>query len=360
MANTTQLRQAKLRKVTLAPEVTPGTYVALDANTIVLPFIGDPNPEVNRGTGMIVRASTQDGKAGSLKSTPGSRGWSFASELEIHDVDAKYNYWVLALLACGFSGAEISNTPNTGDTTFRMVPTTKTFTGFASGTTNDPATLSLSVVTNNNRTADSVQRMRGCTGVASFNFEVNQIAKLVCAWKGLVVEQVDPANDFFDLSDVDASSLGSESSWTNPYTVVDITLTILDANSVNRSTCLQSLNISMASNHPDFNCPSEKYGLDISPVYQDTAPTFDMTIPSNATSDPWVWAQVRDGATFSVSVTLSSAEGRTMTVTIPSGQLQQVTWANTNGAQMLSLNCLAVRDPGSENMFIVDYLYSPA
>lgn len=359
MANTT-LRQAKLRKLAIAPESTSGTYVTLDANTLIVPVIGSPAPTLDRGTGMIDRTSTQDGKAGDLASTPGSRGWSLATEMEIHDVASKYNYWVLSLLACGFSGATLADTPSAGDSTYRLVPTTASFANFSSGTNNPPATVSLTVITNNNEVEDSAQRIRGGTGVASFTFGVGEIAKLACAFKGLVVTAADDDDDFFDTSDVNVSAFGSETAWTNPYVTKNIVLTLTDANAVDRSTCLQSLTLNMNSNNPDYPCPSEEYGLDISPVFQDASPTFDLTIPSNATSDPWVWAQLRNGAVFAIAVTLQSATGRTMTVSIPRGQMQTVTWADANGIQMLTLNCKAVRNPGSSELLTIDYVFDLA
>lgn len=363
MANGATLRQSKLRKIMIAGETTTSTYVTPDANTLVIPVTGDITPTLDRGTGMISRASTQDGYAGSLASVPGSRGWSLTTEMELHNVNARYNYWILALLACGFSGTTVADYPETGDTTFRLIPTTRAFDDFnGASATSDPITCSLTVAQNNNEIDDWAQRMRGCTGVATFDFTAGEMAKLTVAWKGLVVSQVDPANDFLDLSDPNVSAFGSTAAWATPFVVDTIELVLEDADSNDRSVCLQSFSLNMNSNHPDYPCPSEPYGLEASPVFQDDAPTFDLMFPSNATSDPWVFAQLRNGATFTIRITMTAADGRILSVLIPKGQFETAAWNTTNGASMYQLSCRAVRDPGAaaDPSLTIEYTYSPA
>ncbi len=363
MANTNGFRQSKLRKLMIAGETTPGTYIPADANTAVIPVMGTIVPALDRGTGMISRASTQDGYAGSLASIRGSTGWSLATEMEIHNFGTKYDYWVLALLACGFRGVEQADTPAAGDTTFRLTPTTRDFDSFSGvATDSDPVAVSLTVANNNNEVDDWAQRLRGCTGVPTFDFTAGEIAKFAVAFKGQIVSQVNPNNDFLDLSDPNVSAFGTTAGFVSPFVVDSINLILTDADDVDRAVCLQSFSLNMNFNHPDAVCPSEPYGFDISPVFADDAPTFDIVFPSNATSDPWVFTQLRSGATFTISVTLNSADGKTITVTVPKGQFESAGWTDVNGANMYQLSCRAVRDPGaaSNDPVIIDYLFSPA
>lgn len=363
MANGATLRQSKLRKLMIAGETTTSTYIPADANTPVVPIMGTVAPTLDRGTGMISRASTQDGYAGSLASVPGSRGWSLATEMEIHNVASRYNYWTLALLACGFRGVTVADYPAAGDNTFRLTPTTRAFDDFSAvAADSDPITVSLTVTQNNNEVDDWAQRIRGGSGVATFDFTAGEIAKMAVAFKGMVVTQASPDNDLLDLSDPNVSAFGSVSSWTTPFVVDAITLVLTDADSNDRSVCLQSLAINMNSNHPDYPCPSEPYGFEASPVFQDDAPTFDMTFPSNAVSDPWVFAQLRSGATFLIRVTMTAPDGRILSVLIPQGQFESATWTDVNGASMYQLSCRAVRDPGASaaSPITIEYTYDPA
>lgn len=362
MANNT-MRQAKLRKLLLDGETTTGTYEVADSASLVVPVMGDITPTLDRGTGMISRASTQDGYAGSLASVRGSTGWSLTTEMEIHNVASKYNYWTLALLACGFRGVNVADFPNTGDSTFRLTPSTRVFDDYSAvAADSDPITVSLTVTQNNNEVDDWAQRLRGATGVATFDLTAGEIAKLSIAWKGQVVDQADPANDFLDLSDPNVSAFGTVTAWATPFVVNDMVIEIDDANGDPRNACIQSLSINMNSNHADYPCPSEKYGFESSPVFQDDAPTFDLVFPSNAVSDPWIFAQLRSGATFSIDAQLQAADGRTCRIVIPKGQFESASWTNVNGAVAYQLSCRAVRDPGAGATppITIEYVYTVA
>jgi hypothetical protein len=313
---------------------------------------------------MIDRTATLDGKPGDVASIPGSRAWSASTEVELQEVNAKFPYWVLMLLASGFEGENLANTPAVGDATLRLTPSVKTYANWTAATNPGPATVSLSITQNVNETSDYVRRMRGCTGVASFTLNTGEIAKMSNSWKGLVVNAASDADDFLDSSDVNVSALGSTSAWTNPYVVKNISLTILDATSTSREICVQSITINTNANHPDFFCPSDEYGTDISPVLFDTSPTVDLTFPDGETVQPWVFAQFRNGATFSLEATLVSQSGgeRTITFNFPSLQFNTVTLGDAGGFVNYTVNCKAVRSPGAgaATLFSIDWAYQIA
>jgi hypothetical protein len=365
MANTNAMRQSKLRKVVLAPEVTSGTYVTLAGSVRVVPVNGFPVPTMDRGKGMIDRTATLDGYAGDVASVRGSSAWSMALEVPLHDTTGPWNYWTLLLAACGFKGQYDLDDPVVGVNTLKLFPTTRQFANFGPGTgTEEPCTLSVSTIQNNNELADTIMRMRGCTGVASFDLTVGDIPKLNVALKGLVVPQPNEDDDFLDNSDINASDFGSVTGWGAPFVCKAMTITILDPSSNPVDICLQSLTINTNSNHPDFECPSEDYGFDISPVFHDTSPTVEMTFPDGSEVQDWVFAAFRSGATFSLEATLNTATGRTVQFIFPKLQYQDVTLGDSSGFVQYSVTAKVVRDPGEyvfTDFFHINYaaVYAP-
>jgi hypothetical protein len=363
MATPAQLRQSKLRKVLAEGEATVGTYETLTTSTPVIPVIGFPTAAIDRGKGMIDRTATMDGQAGDNASIRGSSAWTVPIEMELHDSPDKYNYWVQFLLACGFEGINIPNSPAAGQDTFALVPSTKTYANFNSANVDHPPiTMSVSVIQNNNQLSDYVMRTRGFTGVASFNIATGDIAKMSVAGKALVVDAVADDDDFLDNSDINVSQFGDvPATWATPYVCKAITLTITDANLNVRDLCLQSIAVSMNSNHPDFECPTEEYGFDISPVLMDTSPTVDLVFPDGDEAQPWVFAQFRSGATFSVLAELVSSTGRTMTFSFPKLQFNTVTLGDASGFVNYTITAKAVRDPGDtgQNIMAIGWLYNP-
>lgn len=363
MASASNMRQSKLRFLAAEAETTVGTYKALSSGTNIIPVIGFPTADLNRGKQMIDRVATTDGQSGAVASVRGSSAWSASYEMELHDSNAKYAYWVQFLLACGFELTNVDDVPNTGDSTGRLTLSNKTFTNFNNANTNQaPTTMSCTVLQNNNGVDDYAMRMRGCTGVASFNLATGDIAKLSVAMKGLVVTAASDDNDLLDNSDVDVANTGNLGNWQTPFVVKNIVLTILDANGDEREICVQSIGINMNSNHPDFECPSDEYGFEISPVFHDASPTVDLAFPDGETVQPWVFAQFRSGATFSVTATLQSSTGRNITFNFPTLQFQTVTLGDSGGFVNYTVNTKAVRDPGATagNIMQIDWLYSPA
>ena len=363
MATPAQLRQSKLRKVLAEGESTVGTYETLDANTPVIPVIGFPTAAIDRGKAMIDRTATMDGQAGDNASIRGSSAWTVPLEMELHDSPVKYNYWVQFLLACGFEGIEQINTPTVGQETFALVPSTLTYANFNSANTDHPpTTMSVSVIQNNNELSDYAMRTRGFTGVASFNLTTGDIAKMSVAGKALVVDAVLDDDDFLDNSDINVSQFGDvPNTWATPYVCKAITLTITDTASNVRDLCLQSIAVSMNSNHPDFECPTEEYGFDISPVLMDTSPTVDMVFPDGDEAQPWVFAQFRSGATFSVVAELASSTGRTLKFTFPQLQFNTVTLGDSGGFVNYTITAKAIRNPGDPGSDIMEiaWLYNP-
>jgi hypothetical protein len=363
MATPAQLRQSKLRKVLAEGESTVGTYETLDANTPVIPVIGFPTAAIDRGKGMIDRTATMDGQAGDNASIRGSSAWTVPLEMELHDSPTKYNYWVQFLLACGFEGIFQPDTPTVGQDTFALTPSTLTYDNFSPlNVDHPPITMSVSVIQNNNELSDYVMRTRGFTGVASFNLTTGDIAKMSVAGKGLVVDAVIDEDDFLDSSDINVSQFGDvPNTWATPYVCKAITLTITDAGANVRDLCVQSIAVNMNSNHPDFECPTEEYGFDISPVMMDTSPTVDLVFPDGDEAQPWVFAQFRSGAVFSLQATLASSTGRTLTFTFPRLQFQTVTLGDSSGFVNYTITAKAVRDPGDPGSDIMEiaWLFTP-
>jgi hypothetical protein len=366
MATPAQLRQSKLRKVLAEGEATVGTYEPLTSATPVIPVIGFPTATIDRGKGMIDRTATMDGQAGDNASIRGSSAWTVPLEMELHDSPVKYNYWVQFLLACGFEGVEAPNFPNPGQDTFALSPSTLTYANFDStNVDHPPTTMSVSIIQNNNQVSplgDYVMRTRGFTGVASFNLTTGDIAKMSVAGKALVVDAVLDDDDFLDNSDPAVALEGdAPNTWATPYVCKAITLTITDAGSNVRDLCLQSIAINMNSNHPDFECPTEEYGFDISPVLMDTSPTVDLVFPDGDQAQPWVFAQFRSGAIFTVQAELASSTGRTLKFTFPQLQFQSVTLGDSGGFVNYTITAKAIRNPGDvgNNIMSIDWLYNP-
>lgn len=366
MANTTAMRQSKLRKVVLAPETTPGTYLIPDANTRVCPVTTFPSPAMDRGKGMIDRTSTLDGYAGDVASVRGSSAFSLALEVPLNDVDplggaaAPWNYWTTLLGACGFEGDFLLNDPVPGVDTLRMYPSTRSFTGYnPSVEDQDPMTLSVTTLQNNNELADTAVRMRGVTGVATFDLAVGDIPKLSVAAKGMVVPQANEDDDFLDNSDINVSAFGTTANWGNPYVCKAMTIALLDPAANLVDVCLQSLTINMNSNSPDFECPTDDYGFEISPVFHDTSPTVDFTFPDSLEVQDWVFAAFRSGATFALQATLNTPSGRTISFVFPKLQFNTVTLADSGGFVQYSISAKVVRDPGQyvpTDFFHIDYV----
>jgi hypothetical protein len=371
MANTSAMRQSKLRKVVLEPELTPGTYVVPDANTPVCPVVTFPMPAMDRGKGMIDRTSTMDGYAGDVASVRGSSAWSMSLEVPLNDVTpvvgagAPWNYWTTLLGACGFLGEWLTDEPVPGVDTLRLYPTTRAFTGFNVSTEDqDPMTLSVTTLQNNNELADTAVRLRGVTGVATFDLAVGDIPKLSVAGKGMVVTQLNEDNDFLDNSDINVSAFGTTTNWGNPFVCKAMTIGLVDPASNPVDVCLQSLTINMNSNNPDFECPSEEYGFEISPVFHDTSPTVDFTFPDSLEVQDWVFAAFRSGDTFSLEATLNTPTGRTITFVFPKLQFQSVALADSGGFVQYTVTAKVVRDPGSylpADFFHINYVvnYAP-
>lgn len=360
MASSSNMRASKLRSLAAEAETTVGTYKALSSLTNIIPVIGFPTADLNRGKQMIDRVATTDGQSGAVASIRGSSAWSASYEMELHDSASKYNYWVQFLLACGFELVNLANTPSSGQNTARLTLSNKVFADFDNTDTDHaPTTMSCTVLQNNNGVDDYAMRMRGCTGVASFNLATGDIAKLSVAMKGLVVTAASDDNDLLDNSDVDVANTGNLGNWNTPFVVKNIVLTITDADSNEREICVQSIGINMNSNHPDFECPVDEYGFEISPVFHDASPTVDLAFPDGATVQPWVFAQFRSGATFSVTATLQSATGRNITFNFPALQFQTVTLGDSGGFVNYTVNTKAVRDPGATagNIMNIDYVW---
>jgi hypothetical protein len=363
MATPAQLRQSKLRKVLAEGEAVVGTYETLTNNTPVIPVIGFPTAAIDRGKAMIDRTATMDGQAGDNASIRGSSAWTVPLEMELHDSPDKYNYWVQFLLACGFEGIEQPDTPIVGQDTFALFPSTLTYANFDdTNVDHPPTTMSVTVIQNNNQSSDYAMRTRGFTGVASFNLTTGDIAKMSVAGKALVVDAVLDADDFLDNSDINVSQFGDvPNTWATPFVCKGITLAIADAALIPRTLCVQSIAVNMNSNHPDFECPTEEYGFDISPVMMDTSPTVDLVFPDGDEAQPWVFAQFRSGAIFTVVAELVSSTGRTLKFSFPQLQFQTVTLGDASGFVNYTITAKAIRNPGSTGANIMDiaWLYNP-
>jgi hypothetical protein len=317
---------------------------------------------MDRGKQMIDRVATTDGQAGAVASIRGSSAWSGGMEMELHDSGTKYNYWTLFMLACGFELTNVADVPSSGDVSAVLSLSNKYFASYSGvNVSSDPITLSATVIQNRNQVQDYAMRMRGVTGVASFNLATGDIAKMSVASKGLVVTAFQDADDFLDNDETDVSQFGTTSDWAVPFVVKNVTMLINDAEETAREVCVQSIGINMNSNHPDFECPSDEYGFEISPVFHDASPTVDLTFPDGETVQPWVFAQLRSGATFSLTAVLKSSVGRDLIFTFPKLQFQTVTLGDSGGFVNYTVNCKAVRDPGTtaENIMQVIYVYSP-
>lgn len=363
MSTLNSMNPSKLRKLLIDGEQTVGTYETLTSNTFIVPVAAFPTMAIDRGKAMIDRTGLFDGQAGDVDSIRGSSAWSATFDMELHDPGSKYNYWTLFMLACGFELEEQTNTPGAGDTSSLLTLSNKVYANFNSAATDHPPiTLSASVIQNRNETADYAMRMRGTTGVATFNLATGDIAKMSVGAKGLVVNATLDADDFLDNSDINVSALGTTANWATPFVVKNISLTILDDTATPRVICLQSITVNINSNHPDFECPSEEYGFEISPVFHDTSPTVDLEFPDGSTVQPWVFAQFRSGAVFSLDAELVSGSGRNLKFSFPRLQFQTVTLGDSGGFVNYSVSTKAVRDPGqpASDLMEVLYVYSPA
>lgn len=363
MSTSNSMNPSKLRKLLIDGEQTVGTYEPLTSNTFIVPVTTFPTMAIDRGKAMIDRTGLFDGQAGDVDSIRGSSAWSATFDMELHDPGSKYNYWALFMLGCGFQLEEQTDTPGLGDTSALFTLSNKVYANFNSAATDHPPiTLSATVVQNRNETDDYAMRMRGTTGVATFNLATGDTAKLSVAAKGLVVNAALDADDFLDNSDIDVSGFGTTSNWATPFVVKNINLTILDETSTPRTICLQSITVNINSNHPDFECPSEEYGFEISPVFHDTSPTVDLEFPDGSEVQPWVFAQFRSGAVFSLQAELISGSGRNLFFNFNRLQFQTVTLGDSGGFVNYSVSTKAVRDPGqpASSLMQVLYIYSPA
>jgi hypothetical protein len=353
-------RYSKLTKTFIEPEATACVYEPISAASFPVPAIGNTKPVADRGSRIIDRTNVVDAGAGDIAGVPGSYGWSYSLEAELHVPAvagpdyATIGYWGTMLLASGF-GLTV-DADGTGDY-FEYTLDTRPFDDYAGGDGQGPAAASITVVQNNNETSDWQMKLRGCTGVASFEFTPGEIATITTAFKGII-----EGTELIDTSDVDISASGPDFALNLPLVVKGISLTVVDV--TNGSTpvnvqALQSLSIAMNSEHPDLMDPTETDGYALSPVFHNTSPTVSFTFPDTADVDDTVMQALKDGRILSIDVELQAASGgnRFVKFTMPQSQFIDVTLQDNGGMLEYSVNAKLVRQPGEPASSLLSIKY---
>lgn len=358
MANTTKARQSKLVKLCIAAEETLGDYQTLVSGTPTIPVTALPVPS-KRGTQIIGREATLDGFQGAMVGVPGSWGWNISAtaELQYGGAGEQFPYFVLMLLASGHEMTTDADTPGVGQNTLTFFPSTKVLADFDAGEANPaPTAVSLSVIENHNQTADTVIRMRGCTGTTSFSFTANEIANITTAFNGLVQN-----DELLDSTDVNAALLGTFST-ERPLIVKDITLSITDAVSGSETFYgLQNLDFNTSFEVPDYLDPTELNGFGISPPILNGAPTVSFSIMDTEDIDQYLADTLKAGTLFALNITLTDGTPttpNTFTLNLPKCQYTGYTRGDTNGLASFAIDANVVREPGDAFLYSIEYVYT--
>jgi hypothetical protein len=356
---------SKLRKVFVESEAVAGTYEPLSTSSFAVPTIQTTTPVPSRGSRLIDRTNTMDGNAGDIISVPGTYGWSYSleSELQVPALAgpnyATIGYWGQILLGCGFEVDD--GTDGTGDY-YEYTLSSQPMSNYVAATfPQAPSPFSLTCVQNNNADSDFAMRLRGCTGVASFNLAVGEIATISAEIKGLIVDQADDSDNILDTSDIDISLLGPNYALNRPLVTKGITLSFTNNITTNPLLvqALQSLEINMNSENPDLLDPTEQDGLAISPVFHNTSPTISFTFPSTSSVDDQVFAALYSGVNFEIVVEVegASAGSRFIRFTLGRVEFNEVTFGDTNTMTTYSVTGKVVRAPGETAATLMNIRY---
>jgi hypothetical protein len=349
----TEVRQSKLRRAVLGSETTVGTVVDLTSAGVNIPAIGEPVIAWDRGTGVIPRANTADGRAGSVRGAVGSKAGSFAIECEVQAVDTEiWLPWVRLFLGCGHA-ADVT----TGTGTVVLTPSTAAIAAFT-GSTNDqaPGSLTLASVYDTAGVADSAEYLRGCTGAARISWDAGDRLRVAAACKGLVV-----GSSLIDISDTNLQNVGT---WTQglPLVAVGATLTLTDTSDAQAISAvdLASFTLDSGASVPDV-AAYDTYGFGVSPVLFNDAPTVEFQIAStagaNGTDKRFVEA-IYDGRLFSLTAAFA-AGGNTVTISVPYMEVAGAPRADADGKAALTISARCVRATLGDSAapYSITYIY---
>lgn len=352
------VRYDKTNKVYIEPEATCGTYEPITSSSFAVPVVSRPTPTI-RGSAMIDRTNTLDGHAGDIVGVPGSYAYevTLESELQIPATTgpnyATIGYWGAMLLASGFGLTVDSDV--TGDY-FEYTLDERPLANYVGGDGQAPAPSSITLVQQNSEISDWQIKLKGCTGVTSFDFTPGEIATISTAFKGLL-----EGTTILDTSDVDISASGPSFNLNIPLVVKGIALTVYDV--TNSETiavrALRSLSISMNTENPDMGDPAETYGYAISPVIPNPSPTISFQFPDTVDLSDIAFQSMLDGRLVSIDIELQAASGgaRFIKFTMPITQFTGVSLTNTNGMVDWAVDAKLVRQPGEPSSSLISIKY---
>lgn len=356
MSNTV-LRQNKLQRLIMEPEATLGTAETFDASSLVIPA-ENISVSPDRGTRIIDRTSLLDGYAGDVSGSVGTWGWSMSFDAFVHDCGNTQNqltgYWPRLLGSCGFKavddGSEIV-----------FSPTTAEIDDFSPGATTNPFGCSFGHFHNNNGTSDTVQFVRGATGVANFSLTTGEDMMINCSYVGLV-----SGGELIHTGTVDTSATGSYTQMQTPrFNVKNLTCTFTDnlTSTGVTVTALNDVTINSGAETPEVQeaCGSGNYGFAVSPVFWNTSPTVSFTIADTDAVDDYFFQRLFTGDTFSIEVTATAPSGNEITFSMPNVQFQNVSLGETNGYSTYQIEgkCVRLAGDGTDDALMqVVYTYS--
>jgi hypothetical protein len=340
--------QSKRKKLVFSSETSTGDWEELNASSFQVPAF-DISIARDRGTQMLERSGLMDGEAGEMCSVPGSFASSLSFSSEIHPVSGGANYFIRLLQACGFSGS------NAGSV-MTMTPSTAVITDYAA---TSPNSLSFGLIHQIDGINDTLQRMTGSTGAASFVFNAGERAQIDFNFVGI-------NGDFIDVSAADLSATGSTTGiGCTPFVVKSIqaVLTGADSPTAIDEVELASITINTNAETPDVLDPTKENGFGTSPVFWNTAPTVSFEIAATSVNNLAFWQKFKAGQTISMALTMTdTATSRAVAVTLSKIQFTNVSMQDKNGFESYSIEGKVVRDVGttyatSGNLFSIAYTY---
>ena len=350
MANTTGVRQSKLKRLVFAPQTTIGTAETLDASTLAIPVIGTPEMSPSRGTKRISRADVLDAYAGEAIGVIGSVGWTASWSTEIHDTSGPtyYPYWAQILMCAGHEGDY-----DAGTSTVTFKPTTKELVNWAAPTTadSDPACATIALLHNHNDSGnDAYSVMYDSVGSVGFNFTTGERATMDCSFSGRV-----EAGGLYNTGSIDIASTGSFGQIQGaPFVCKAMNVTLTDNTSSQVVTTVAINNVVISSNieMSDVNDMTDAHGFALSPSFQNSGASvaFEVADGGGATgTERYLMQNLLAGNQMAMTLGITGSAGRSVEFNAGKIQFDDVGFGETNGYSTFTVNGTCVRTAGTND-----------
>jgi hypothetical protein len=341
------VRQFKLRQMSLAPETTIGTAISVSASPspwVQLPILTG-TITASEGSRIIDRSANADGFAGSAESAIGSFAYAVAFEAEIHgQANTDVPLFVRWL---GMTGHNCVGDSGAG--TYTCTPSTLPLANYPAAPTPYDTTIPPHAETGvavfldgDTGNVDSYTRATSVVGTHTFTLPSNS-DRPTFGFTGLgyITD-----GDALVTTGVDLQAFATKITG-RPVAFRGATISIQTVGGTAYDGVeLKSFVFTQGANVRATEAPQNQWGFTTPSVFQDAGATVSFQLANTIGDEAKAWVDWRGGAFLAVTITLDLGTC-TLALNLPRLELQDVTESDDGGARALTYNAKCTRPNGS-------------